>query len=415
MIKVGKLSRRNVWFMMDKQFWPRISFGLCTVSATFQELSECLTKVYYEIHPQGGIRRTARRGTRQLAAGFYGIGCPHPAIECLVAQLNKLIMHYGSPSCLGVNMHTSVDLLVIELGLSTQPFAEDYDACQHWVTHSWLKSVWEKAAKLEIDIQLAQIPLQFPRECDSWIMAEFIRMDYDTQSLCRLNRVRLHQQVIFLSDVMDVSGRAIESKYLKERPWNERWSTLIFPKEMPSNSDFRLWRTALLQIRALGGRLHIGAYQRQGHKVWPWMYDIESLQLFHIKEDSVDLYEPALGEGARTRANRYICTEEGTGVAPRGGPCTIGQAAGEGILKIISFTGNPPPTELPLTFRQVLIEWGHTWMWEGLKLSGDGEDNDYAWLREAIEEGTLVAVTDGSYMKELYRDMNSCAFILECS
>ena len=102
-------------------------------------------------------------------------------------------------------------------------------------------------------------------------------------------------------------------------------------------------------------------------------------------------------------------------MAPRGGPCTIGQAAGEGILKITSFTGNPPPTELPLTFRQVLIEWGHTWMWEGLKLSGDGEDNDYAWLREAIEEGTLVAVTDGSYMKELYRDMNSCAFILECS
>ena len=118
-------------------------------------------------------------------------------------------------------MHTSVELLVIELGLSTQPFAEDYDACQHWVTHSWLKSVWEKAAKLEIDIQLAQIPLQFPRERDSWIMAEFIRMDYDTQSLCRLNRVRLHQQVIFLSDVMDASGRAIESKYLEERPWNE--------------------------------------------------------------------------------------------------------------------------------------------------------------------------------------------------
>ena len=86
MIKVGKLSRRNVWFMLDKQFWPRIAFGLCAVPATYQELSECLMKVYYEIHPQGGIRRTARRGTRQLAAGFYGVGCPHPAIECLVAQ-----------------------------------------------------------------------------------------------------------------------------------------------------------------------------------------------------------------------------------------------------------------------------------------------------------------------------------------
>jgi len=77
MIKVGKLSRRNIWFVLDKKFWPRISFGLCAVPATLHELSECLMKVYYKIHPQGGIRRTARRGTRQLAARFYGVGCPH--------------------------------------------------------------------------------------------------------------------------------------------------------------------------------------------------------------------------------------------------------------------------------------------------------------------------------------------------
>jgi len=66
-------------------------------------------------------------------------------------------------------------------------------------------------------------------------------------------------------------------------------------------------------------------------------------------------------------------------------------------------------------FRQVLSEWGHTWMWESLNLSGEGEDEAGILLREAIKENTLVAVTDGSYMKEQYPDMNSCAFILECS
>ena len=158
-------------------------------------------------------------------------------------------MHYVSPSCLGINMQTSVELLVFELDLSLQPFAENYDACQHWVTPSWLKSVREKSFKLGIDIQLAHIPLQPLRERDSWIMAEFICMNYDsTQSLCKLNRVRLHQQVIFLSDVMDASGRVIESKYLEERPWNERWFSLIFPKERPLVSNFRLWNAALLQI-----------------------------------------------------------------------------------------------------------------------------------------------------------------------
>ena len=88
------------------------------MTASIPELSKCLMKTYYEIQPQGGIRRTARKETRQLHAGFYGIGCPHPAVECLVAQLNKLIMHYRSKSCLGLNLQASLELMVIEMGTS---------------------------------------------------------------------------------------------------------------------------------------------------------------------------------------------------------------------------------------------------------------------------------------------------------
>jgi hypothetical protein len=90
-------------------------------------------------------------------------------------------------------------------------------------------------------------------------------------------------------------------------------------------------------------------------------------------------------------------------------------SAGEGIIKIISFMDNPPLIESPSTFRQLLQEWGHTWMWEGLKLSGEGDDETGAWLSKAIEDNTLEAVTDSSYMKDLYPNMNSCAFILKCS
>ncbi len=210
MVSAGKLSCQNVWFVLDKQFWPRISFGLCAVTASHKELSDSLMKIFYEIHPQGGIRCTARRGTRQLAAGFYGIGCPHPAVECLIAQLKKLIMHYGSHSCLGLNMQTSLELFIIEMGMSLQLFTESYQTCQHWVTPSWFKSIWEKASILDIRIEIAQLPLQPPKERDSWLMAEFICLNYDQHELKKLNRVRIHQQVIFLSDVMDASSRGID-------------------------------------------------------------------------------------------------------------------------------------------------------------------------------------------------------------
>ena len=49
-------------------------------------------------------------------------------------------------------------------------------------------------------------------------------------------------------------------------------------------------------------------------------------------------------------------------------------------------------------------------MWDSLRLVGD--DN---WIEEAISSGTLIAVTDGSYIKQQYPHLCSAAFVLECS
>ena len=155
----------------------------------------------------------------------------------------------------------------------------------------------------------------------------------------------MHQQVIFLLDVRDASRRALDKKYLHPRPSGDQWSTIIFPKEDPSDEDFLLWKEALLQIRALGGRLHLGAYQQIGHKIWHWIYNINTLTLFHCHKQGVDLWESALGEGTSIRrANRYVCTEENTAVEPRGCPSTTA-GTGAGIQKIISTTVLPPPPQ----------------------------------------------------------------------
>jgi hypothetical protein len=40
---------------------------------------------------------------------------------------------------------------------------ENYDKCIEWVTHSWVKLVWEKAAWLKIKIELGLLPISPPR------------------------------------------------------------------------------------------------------------------------------------------------------------------------------------------------------------------------------------------------------------
>ena len=138
-------------------------------------------------------------------------------------------------------MQNTVEQLVIELGMSSQPFQEDYGGCQLWVTHSWIKSVWEKAFRLRIIIDIADLPGSPPQEADSWLMQEFVRLNYSGDDLRRLNRVRVHQEVLFLSDVMDASGQGIDRRYLTPRPMKETWSNLSFPKERPARRDFQLW------------------------------------------------------------------------------------------------------------------------------------------------------------------------------
>jgi hypothetical protein len=76
--------------------------------------------------------------------GFYGCGFPHPGVECLIAQLNKLLINYGCNSGLGLHMQTLMELMIIEAGFSNQLMSLPYQTYNKWVTHSWLKLVWEK-------------------------------------------------------------------------------------------------------------------------------------------------------------------------------------------------------------------------------------------------------------------------------
>ncbi len=105
MIQVGKLSRQYIWLMLVKQIWPRVLYGLCAISASYNELSGCLMKVYSQIHLQGRIRRLSRRGIHQFDLVFYGVGCPHPAM-ILDARIDP-----GGTVCMAnTTEHTQVGL-----------------------------------------------------------------------------------------------------------------------------------------------------------------------------------------------------------------------------------------------------------------------------------------------------------------
>jgi hypothetical protein len=64
----------------------------------------------------------------------------------------------------------------------------------------------------------------------------------------------------------------------------------------------------------------------------------------------------------------------------------------------------------PTSFWSVVESWGDTWLWDNLKITGN-----IGWIASAIRDNSLLAIIDGSYTKELCPNINSAAFVLECT
>ena len=79
-VRNSHLHQRNVWFLLGVQFWPRVGYSICNLTATYDELEHSLQRQYYQILPLGGIIRMATLNCRMVDAGFYCPGLPHPRV-----------------------------------------------------------------------------------------------------------------------------------------------------------------------------------------------------------------------------------------------------------------------------------------------------------------------------------------------
>ena len=62
----------------------------------------------------------------------------------------------------------------LELVISFQPLQESYGKYGSWITHCWLKTLWEKCNEFGVTVELDDIAISVPREGDKWIMGEFV-------------------------------------------------------------------------------------------------------------------------------------------------------------------------------------------------------------------------------------------------
>jgi hypothetical protein len=295
----------------------------------------------------------------------------------IVEQSNKLLMHYGCHTALGTKLQTSIKLLLMELGITFQPLLLSYTNFGNMVIISWLKQVWEKLNKFKFVVTIHNLRLMYPQEGDNWLMARLILVGYRDDDLLMLNRVRKHQQVLFLSNILGAGGELLDKQYLQKQRETDCWSTMKFPWEIVTEVEMLLWRTAIIQVVAAGPACNrLGAFIKKSHKIWDWRIQEEAGWLYRCNGNTVEVMQ-------LVRRGRYGSPWQSRSRQMRGDYATVKELR-PGVWKVCLAASLPFWPGSPTTFLDVLQGWGHTWFWNEMKVVG-GTD----WLSQAIAGGIL--------------------------
>ena len=319
-VQNGKLHCSNAWFLLKFQLCPQIVYSLCSWMATFDELSNALRKQYYQILPLDGIICTTTTESQIITSGFLGIGLPHLGVEALVAMSNKLLMHYGCDTATGRFMRAIHSLILLELGISSQPLQEPYAKYSFLWTHSWMKMLWEKISMFGVKMVIPDVETEFPQEGNRFFMQVFFEQGYFPESLLRLNRVRIYWQALFLSDILMASGKKINKEIIGQPQVCRKQLWLRWPTEHPTELDFQLWRDAVMTLcQSWNTRTRLGLLIAPTHRIWDWRWEEGSGCLCQSSKDR----ETEEVFRAEKKPNRFYYTMETGPTTGQGIICSV--------------------------------------------------------------------------------------------
>ena len=233
------------------------------------------------------------------------------------------------------------------------------------------------------------------------------------EELRSLNRVRLHLQMLFLSDIVLANGRQVDASCLRPHAVPSTSSSYDFPREEPTSTDWTRWADFWTSFTQYNFLLPdpLGDWIAPTHRSWLWHYDVDNDVIQLQTPTGVDFYHLTPGR-ARTRSEQiYIYLRSEPGATAVGRPVSVSQLTATSIR----YLGFGPPLvsgpSRPADFWTFLRSWGGTWMWEGV----EEENQDLRWLVEGIRNGTVIAVADGSYDRKTAPDVSGAGLVLCCT
>jgi hypothetical protein len=285
-MRTGKISPSKVWLAITSTIWRTLSYPLPATNLTKQQCEAIMYPILLYSLPAMGICRYFPRKLVFAPTKYMGLGMKHLYTVQEILRLKDIIDHTYKFTTTGKLYKTSLELLLLELGMGTCLHNIPFDHAAHISTDSLIKSSWQFLNTNDLQLH-HDITFTPQRTGDKILMCEFLDSGASKDDLLSLNRCRLYLKAYFLSDITNGYGTMVTDDAWMGRYQEIHWHT-SWPKQAPpTRHDWIIWRTCIKRcFLSRGMRLKhpLGKWIRSDDK-WPWYYSTKYDCLYHIAEN----------------------------------------------------------------------------------------------------------------------------------
>jgi Reverse transcriptase (RNA-dependent DNA polymerase) len=402
----GFLPRYAAWEAMSAGIMKTMEYPLAVTCFTPKQCHALTTPILQAGLPNSGVVRTFPRALVHGPISRQGLGIPKLHITQGVQHLLICLSYGNKPEDpTGFLLRASCQQLQLELGARKQFWDLDYNKWAHLANTSWVKHTWQFISDNGLQLQTDLPTLQYRRHNDLYLMDIFINSaKYSPQELQQLNWCRIYLQVITVADITDARGHRILHHIWQGNKETQPRAQYAWPNQgKPSRQSWIAWRAAL--ARTLGMtptrpnyNCNLGDWTTEG-QAWQWHYSPQEERLYEQDNGQWFWYPRAPGQASRQSVNRFRYNQR-TRILDT--PTQLQRATiirFRDTITLISYSPAQqpaPPVRRATTFLQHLQE-AHpsvAWAFQQIECTGPSPDT---WLPHAIQSGTCIAVSDGSF------------------
>ncbi len=202
----GHLPTKLGWIAYDFKLWAGVRYRLAVLATPLLILAGVLKKQNFRLLLFLGVNHNVKREWQTIHRAFGSIGLFSFAIEEMIGMINMFVQHFEASTMLAKKFTAMLEALQLEIGCIGNPLLENYNDLGALAMVCWAKSFWEQLRFYQFSIHMKYTTLHLPRRNDALIVTMLQRAGYTGDKLIALNRCRIANKMLFLSDITTACG-----------------------------------------------------------------------------------------------------------------------------------------------------------------------------------------------------------------